>query len=97
MIFEVIAPFILMIFLLFPMLIFAQFWDRFWKPFCLVGASTFGAFGASKSDQNVSNIYAKIDITKSRFLRTSAYERDSWLAARREVRGEVNLPLGVRR
>ena len=53
-----------MIFLLFPVLVFASFWDRFREVFWVVFGS---AFGGQKVAKISTQIDAKINIGKSRF------------------------------
>ena len=70
MIFEVLAPCILIIFfdfLIVPHVNFASFWDLFLKPFWIVLGSTFGALGGRQVANTSSEIDAKIGIGKSVF------------------------------
>ena len=88
---------IFMLFLLFAMLVFALFWDRYWKPFWLVLGSTSGAMGGQKVIKMSSTIDATIGIEKSRFRGRPIGKKCTGLVARMGVRGEVNLLPGVRR
>ena len=73
-----------MIFLLFPMLVFACFWNRPWKSFWVVLGTTFAALGFLKVTKLSSAIDANIDINKW-VPRTSDHPEDTEMGARREV------------
>ena len=83
-----------LIFWLFPILIFASFWNRFWRPFWLVWGSTFGVSGDQKVSNMSSKIDSKIGIEKNRFWEGMTAKRVS-RAGGQEVppyTGGLNLP-----
>ena len=53
-----------MIFLLFPMIVFASFWDRFLEIVWIVFGLTFGAFRGQKGAKILTKIDAEIGIGK---------------------------------
>ena len=65
------------------MLIFALFWDRFWKPFWVGLGSTFGALGDQKVNNMSSKIDVKIRIEESRFRGRPIGKKSTGLVARR--------------
>ena len=65
------------------MLVFALFWDRFWKPFCFVLGSTLGALGGQKVINMASKNVAKNNIEKSRFRGGPSTKEIPGLVARR--------------
>ena len=79
------------------MLVFASFWDRFWKKCCVVLDSIFGAFEVVKNiAKMLSNIDADICIEKIRFRGSPALNSSGETGGQEGYPpwGPVNLPRG---
>ena len=79
-----------MIFLLFSMIVFTSFWDRFREAFWLDFGSTFRAFGSQQVAEKSTIIDAKIGIEKSRFRGGTSPRKLPWL-----VPGGPPLNVGI--